>query len=203
MPAPERVGVYGGTFDPVHIGHLAIAEEARWALGLSRVYVVPAAQQPLKANSHDASPAQRLAMVRLACADNPGLAPSDIELHRPPPSYTVDTLAEFRERLGPAVELHFILGADAAAELPRWRSAAAILGLARLAIVGRPGYTIDIAALDAALPGLAARATPIDGPRLDISSTELRRRLAAGQPARYQIPDPVLRYIEEHGFYRD
>lgn len=203
MAAPVQVGIYGGTFDPVHIGHLAIAEEARWALGLERVYMVPAAQQPLKAKRHEASPAQRLAMVRLACADNPALEPSDIELHRPPPSYTVDTLAAFRERLGPATELHFILGADAAVDLPRWRSASAILGLARLAIVGRPGYAPDFAALHTALPGLAARSNLIEGPRLDISSTELRRRLAAGQPARYQIPAPVLRYIEEHGLYRD
>jgi len=202
MAANERVGIYGGTFDPLHVGHLAIAEEARWALGLSRVFVVPAAQQPLKPAGHGASPEQRLAMVRLACADNPALVPSDVELHRPPPSFTVDTLAAFRGQLGPDVELHFILGADAAADLPRWHRAADIIALARLAVVGRPGYAADIAVLDAALPGIATRTTPVDGPRLDISSTDLRHRIAEGRPVRYQIPDPVIAFIDAHGLYR-
>lgn len=203
MGGPQRVGIYGGTFDPIHHGHLAIAEEARWALGLDVVYVVPAARQPLKTGEQGATAAQRLAMVRLACAANPALIPSDAELRRPPPSFTVDTLAVFRRELGPAPELCFILGADAAAELPRWRSADEIIRLARLAIVGRPGSTVDIERLDDVLPGLASRTTLIDGPRLDISSSELRRRLAEGRPARYQIPDPVLAYIEEHQLYRD
>lgn len=202
MAGPERVGIYGGSFDPIHVGHLAIAEEARWALGLTRVYVVPATRQPLKTLPQAASPEQRLAMVHLACADNPALVPSTIELQRPPPSYTVDTLAAFRAELGPAAELYFILGADAAADLPRWRSAAEILRLARLAIVGRPGYSVDIEALDAALPGLAAACTLIEGPRLEISSSDLRARLAAGRPVRYQIPEAVRAYIVENRLYR-
>jgi nicotinate (nicotinamide) nucleotide adenylyltransferase len=146
MAAPQRVGIYGGTFDPIHFGHLAIAEEARWALDLDLVYLVPAAEQPLKA-----TPAQRLTMVQLACAANPRLIPSDIELRRAPPSYTVDTLAAFRDQLGPAAEIFFVLGADAASDLPRWRSAAAILHLAHLIVVGRPGYHFDAPALDHAL----------------------------------------------------
>lgn len=201
MAHQQRIGIYGGTFDPIHIGHLAIAEEVRWAMRLAQIHFVPVAQQPLKESGHHASPAQRLEMVRRACATNPAFVPSDSELHRPPPSFTIDTLQHFRARLGPAVEIVFILGADAARDLPRWRQATELIRLARLAIVGRPGYPADLAALDQHLPGIASRSTALAGPMLAISSTELRRRLAAGRPVRYQIPDPVLEYIRAEGLY--
>lgn len=199
----QRIGILGGTFDPIHYGHLAIAEEARWALDLKLVYVTPAAQQPLKHNGHGASPQQRLEMIRLACASNPAFAPSDIELRRPPPSFTIDTMVEFRALLGANCELWFILGGDALADLPRWRQATRLLELTRFAAVLRPGATVDLAALDAALPGLARRTSLIAGPRLDISSTALRQRIAAGQPVRYQLPDAVIDYIETHRLYRE
>lgn len=198
----ERVGIYGGTFDPIHVGHLAIAEEARWALELDRLYLVPAAQQPLKADRHAASPDQRLAMARLACDSNPALIVSDLELRRPPPSYTVDTLLAFQKLLGADVELFFILGADAVADLPRWRRAADLIRLAHLAIIGRPGYSVDLTALEAALPGLGDRIRLIDGLRLDISSSDLRARLATGRPVRYQIPDSVIAYIQQYRLYQ-
>jgi nicotinate (nicotinamide) nucleotide adenylyltransferase len=119
-PMTTHTGILGGTFDPIHYGHLAIAEEARVLLGFERVLFVPAAQQPLKRNGHLATPAQRLEMARLACAGNPAFAVSPIEVERQGPSYTVDTLKALREAdLG---ELHFILGADAAAELHRWHT---------------------------------------------------------------------------------
>jgi nicotinate-nucleotide adenylyltransferase len=202
MSEAEQVGVYGGTFDPIHIGHLAIAEEARVALGLSRVIVVPAARQPLKAHTQGAAPEHRLAMARLACADNPALSVDPIELQRPPPSYTVDTLQALRERM-PAAELWFILGADAARDLQRWRQVGAILAMARLCIVGRPGTHLNLPAMEAAVPALAGRYRLIDGPRLDISSTELRRRAAAGRPIRYLVPESVRAYIEARDLYAD
>lgn len=202
MPEPQRIGIYGGTFDPIHIGHLVIAEEARWALQLDQVYLVPAARQPLKAAGHHASPAQRLEMVRRACATNLAFVPSDIELHRPPPSFTVETITQLRAQLGPDPEIFFILGADAARDLPHWRRAAEIIRLARLVIVGRPGYQVDLASLDRGLPGAASRSMFLEGPMLEISSTELRRRLADGRPVRYQIPDPVLAYISAEGLYQ-
>lgn len=198
----ERIGVLGGTFDPIHYGHLAIAAEARHVLQLDRVLFVVAAQQPLKARGHIASATQRLAMVELACAGEPAFAPSDVELRRPPPSYTADTLRELRALAPPQAELWFILGADALAELPRWHRAAEIIALARLAVVQRPGSALDLAALDGRLPGLRARTTPIEGPRLDIASRALRERRAAGLPLRYQLPDTVIAYIEEQGLYR-
>jgi nicotinate-nucleotide adenylyltransferase len=203
MSHGERVGIYGGTFDPIHFGHLAVAEEARAALELSRVLIVPAARQPLKGHSQGAAPAHRLAMARLACADNGALAVDPIEIERPPPSYTIDTIAALRKRLGAHVELWFILGADAARDLPRWHRADQIVGLARLAIVGRPGATLHLPSLETALPALAGRYSLIEGPHLDISSTALRRRLAAGRPVRYQLPESVRVYIEAQGLYAD
>jgi nicotinate-nucleotide adenylyltransferase len=202
LTSAQRIGIYGGTFDPVHIGHLAIAEDARHALGLAQVLFVPAARQPLKDDAQGATPAQRLEMVRLACASNPCFAASDVELRRPPPSYTVDTLAALRAAADPATELVFILGADAARDLPRWHRAAEIPRLVRLAIVGRPGYSLRLAELEARLPGISAYCTLLAGPRLEVSSSDLRARLAAGRPTRYQIPDPVLAYIAQHRLYR-
>jgi nicotinate-nucleotide adenylyltransferase len=198
----ERIGVFGGTFDPIHFGHLAIAEEARVALGLSQVIFVPAARQPLKGQAPQAAD-QRLAMVCLACADHQAFSVDDLELRRPPPSYTSDTLALLRERLDPAAELWFILGADAARELPRWHHVEALSRLARLAIVGRPGHQIDLVTLHRVLPALADRAVLIEGPQLEISSSDLRRRLATGRPVRYQLPELVRSFILSHQLYQD
>lgn len=204
MPQAEQIGVYGGSFDPIHLGHLAVAEDARAALGLRQLLIVPAARQPLKAaTAQRADPAHRLAMARLACADNPAFIVDDLELERPPPSYTVDTLHALRARYGLATSIWFILGADAARDLPRWHRAAEIVALARLAIVGRPGASLHLPSLETALPGLVGRYRMIDGPRLDISSSELRRRRAAGRPIRYQVPDAVRAYIEAEGLYAD
>lgn len=196
----SRIGVLGGTFDPIHYGHLAIAEEARAALGLGRVLLVPAGRQPLKHGAHAATPAQRLEMARLACQGNSALAVSPIEVERPGLSYTVTTLEQLSAAdLG---ELHFILGADALGDLHRWREARRIIELARLVAVMRPGHAPDLAALEARLPGIAARITLVEGPRLGISSSELRRRIAEDRPVRYMLPDAVIAYIEEHHLYR-
>ncbi|MGB9737595.1 nicotinate-nucleotide adenylyltransferase [Chloroflexus sp.] len=201
MTTIRRLGIYGGTFDPIHFGHLAIVEEARWYCNLDRVLIVPAAAQPLKAG-HLAAAHHRLAMVQLACADNPALSPSTIELDRPPPSYTVDTLRICREQYGTDTELYLIIGADAAAELPAWREPHQIARLAQLVVVKRPGYTLDLPALLAAVPPLHNRITMIDGPQLAISSTDLRQRLATGRPVRYQLPDAVYTYIQHHHLYQ-
>ena len=195
-----QIGILGGTFDPIHYGHLAIAEEARAMLRLDRVLFIPAAQQPLKQGGHVATPAQRLAMAQLACAGNAGFEVSPIEVERRGPSYTVDTLDALRDAgLG---ELHFILGADALAEIGRWHAAEQIVELARIVAVARPGFALDAAALARDLPRLPARLTLLEGPRLDISSRELRRRVAEGRPIRYQTPDAVVEYIGANGLYR-
>jgi len=195
-----RIGILGGTFDPIHYGHLAIAEEARLALQLDRVLFVPAAQQPLKRGAHVASPEQRLAMTELACAPNAAFEVSRIELDRPGPSFTLTTLEALQAaRIG---EVHFILGDDALADLTRWYGAARVVELARIIAVGRPGSAPDITRIIHALPALSERLTVLPGPALDISSSALRRRVAAGQPIRYQTPDAVVAYIDEHGLYQ-
>ncbi|MEF3273434.1 MAG: nicotinate-nucleotide adenylyltransferase [Chloroflexus sp.] len=196
----RRLGIYGGTFDPIHFGHLAIVEEARWFCSLDQVLIIPAAAQPLK-SSHLAPGHHRLEMVKLACAGNPALIPSALELERPPPSYTIDTVRICQERYGPEVELFLIVGADTAADLPRWRDPDQIAHLARLVVVGRPGYTLDQAALYTAIPALRDRIIMLEGPQLAISSTDLRQRLASGRPVRYQLPDTVLEYLIRHQLY--
>lgn len=198
----RRIGVYGGTFDPIHIGHLAIAEEVRYALALEQVIFVPALRQPLKDDAQGATPAQRLEMVRLACASNPAFIVSDHDFRRPPPSYTFDLLAALQAELDPDVDLFFIIGADAVRDLPRWYRAAEILDLVRLAVVNRPGHRLDVAALEPYLPTIRSRCTLVEGPCLDVSSSDLRIRLATGRPTRYQIPDVVLAYIAQHTLYR-
>lgn len=196
----ERVGVLGGTFDPIHFGHLAIAEEACGALRLNRVLFVPAAYQPFKADRSHAAPQHRLAMVRLACASNPAFAACDIELNRPGPSYTVTTLAALRAQLDG--ELFFILGADALRDLARWHAAARIPELAQVVAVARPSVQVDSDAVLRALPTLQGRLRVLEGPHVDISSTELRRRVRAGRSIRYLTPDAVIDYIAKHELYR-
>ena len=195
-----RIGVLGGTFDPIHNGHLAIAEEARAALGFDQVLFVPAARQPLKRGEHCAEPHQRLEMARLACLGNSAFEVSPIEIERAGPSYTVDTLEALRS-IGSS-DLHFIVGADAAADLYRWRAAGRIVALARIVVIGRPGFALDRAALGQHLPKLEARLTLLEGPGLDISSSELRHRIASGRPIRYLTPEPVVEYIARHGLYQ-
>ena len=196
-----RIGILGGTFDPIHVGHLAIAEEVRVTLSLDRVLFVPAAYQPLKAHRPGADAHHRLAMVRLACATNDFFSVSDVEITRPGPSYTVTTLQSLHDMNMGA--LFFILGADALQDLPRWREAARIPELTSMVAVQRPGTMLHIEPLFAKLPMLRERLATVEGPRLDISSSELRQRVIDGRPLRYLVPDAVAAYIAEHGLYRN
>jgi nicotinate-nucleotide adenylyltransferase len=200
LPMSGRIGILGGTFDPIHYGHLAIAEEARAALDLDRVMFIPAARQPLKPAGHGATPSQRLDMVRLACGSNAAFEVSTIELDRSGPSYTVATLETLHAAgLG---DLYFILGADALADLPRWYAAPRVIQLSWVVAVGRPGAPTDSSIVERALPQLAHRLTLLEGPQLDISSTTLRRRIAMGRPIRYQTPDLVVDDIATHKLYQ-
>jgi nicotinate-nucleotide adenylyltransferase len=198
------VGVFGGTFDPVHHGHLVIAEEAREALGLASVVFVPAAASPFKADRPVTAGEDRLAMVQAAIADNPGFACSTVELDRPSPSYTVDTLASFAaDGTGPDA-LWLILSAEALAGFPRWRDPGRILDLARLAVVPRGGHEILGRAWVAEhVPGREDRFAFLSGPLLPISGSVVRRHAAAGRSVRYLVPDAVARYIRTHDLYSD
>jgi len=205
-PKDTRVGVLGGTFDPIHLGHVAAAEGAARALGLSRVILVPAGAPPHKLVGPLASAADRLAMARLAVEGLDGLEVSDIETRREGPSYTVDTVRALARGLGGGVGLFLLLGTDALRDLPTWRDVEGIFRVAGPAVVERPGSgEIDWEALGRSLPeGLVrrARANFVRLERgLDVSSTEVRRRLAAGESVSGLLARAVERYIREHGLY--
>jgi len=184
-----RVGVFGGTFDPVHVGHLAIAHAALESVPLDRVLFVLAKRSPLKERGPVASEGDRLKMLELAIANEPRFAVSRLELDREGPSYTVDTL----ERLAGKDELFLILGSDAISDLPRWKDPDRIARLATLVVAERPGAPERVG--DAPI-------VRFDAPRLDISSRELRARAARGRSLRYLVPEPVLQHIEARGLYR-
>jgi nicotinate-nucleotide adenylyltransferase len=197
----HRIIILGGTFDPIHIGHLAIAEDVRFMLSADRVLFVPAAQQPLKSYQHTATAEQRLEMARLATADNPHFAVLDIEIRRGGLSYTVDTVAQIQAEESES-ELFFIVGVDAAITLPQWFDVERLLRLCRLAIVRRPGYSFDPAALFAALPLARERSMIVPGPALEISASEVRGRLREGRPVRYHLPPTVRAYIQQQNLYQ-
>lgn len=193
---PERIGVFGGTFDPPHVGHLRVAEAAREALGLDRVLWMPAATNPHKQGQAQSPPEHRLAMVRLATADHPAFEVSGLELDRSGASYTVDTLRALAAAR-PGVDWTLLVGGDSLASFARWREPEAILGLARLAVYPRPG--VDLSALPA---DVLARAAILDAPLLDVSATAIRAMLKAGRSARYLVPDAVLAYADARALYR-
>lgn len=201
------LGVLGGTFDPVHVAHLAVAEEAREALGLERVLFIPAGIPPHKQGRTITSGDQRLSMLELAIAGNPAFAVSRIELDRDGPSYTVDTLAALREErlaAGEPPDLALIVSAEAFAEFTSWREPRRILELALVAVAPRDGFpdtTLEAIARD--FPGLEDRVVLLDSPRLRLSASDLRARAAAGRSLRYLVPDAVAAHIEDHALYRD
>jgi nicotinate-nucleotide adenylyltransferase len=199
---PGSIGILGGTFDPIHHGHLLIAEEAREALGLERVLLVPAASPPHKPGRRVTDAAHRLAMAELAVEGNPAFEVSPIEVERGGASYTVDTLEALRS-LG-VHDPWFVLSTEALAGLPSWREPDRVLALARLAVVPRGGFAgRDVAWVEARFPGRGARVRFLDGPLLPISGSVVRGRAAAGRSVRYLVPDPVATYIAVHALYAD
>jgi len=199
---PRRIGVLGGTFDPIHIAHLAIAEETRTQLDLDKVIFVPAGLPPHKMDVHVSPAEHRLAMVELAVAGNPHFEVSRVDIDRFGPCYTVDTIALLREEWGPDVEIYFIMGSDSLADILTWHKPDRLIRLCRIVAVGRPGYRVDMDELDRCLPGASQRILFINSPQLDVSSSDIQRRVRAGESIKYQVPEAVERYICEHGLYR-
>jgi nicotinate-nucleotide adenylyltransferase len=199
---PGSVGILGGTFDPIHHGHLAIAEDAREELGLERVLLVPAAAPPHKPGRPVTAAAERLAMVELAIAGNPSFEASRIELDRGGASYTVETLEELCA--AGVTDPWFVLSTEALAGFPSWREPDRILDLARLAVVPRAGSeTLDAAWVAARFSAREHRVRFLAGPLLAISGSVVRRRAAAGRSVRYLVPDAVAAYIADRGLYRE
>ena len=199
----QHIGVFGGTFDPIHTGHLIVAECALDQLGLERVLFVPAKRSPLKPDREMASDAHRLRMVELAIEGHAGFAISRVDLDRPAPSYTVDTLAAIQNLFGPDTELHFIMGGDSLADLLAWREPERILEMARIAAYERPAADIALETLSAGLPALFDRIDWIEGPRMGISASAIRAARSEGHSVRYQVPDKVLDHMERAGLYTE
>ena len=196
------VGILGGTFDPVHRGHLEIARRAMDEAALERVIFIPAAQPRLKSGEPSASPQQRLEMLRLAVGKTPGFEVSDIELHRNGPTLTVETLRELRRQLGDDVALRFILGLDALARFDQWVEPERVVQLARLLAVSRPGYTgFDWPGFYARNPYAEGRVDCLDSTAIDVSASELRGRIAAGASVSGLLPTAVEQYIRDNRLY--
>ncbi|HET9110750.1 MAG TPA: nicotinate-nucleotide adenylyltransferase [Ktedonobacterales bacterium] len=203
-----RYGILGGTFDPPHLGHLALAQEAHARLGLDRVWFAPAATPPHKRGHEMSSAAVRRAMVELAIAGDERFGLDTVDLDRPGPAYTVETLKLLRARWGDSAWIGFIIGWDMLLSLPTWHEpAATVAQLDAVVAAHRPGYAGQdgeeraLADLERRLPGVRARLVILPGPQLDISSTDLRERVAQGLPVRYLTPDPVRAYITSRGLY--
>jgi nicotinate-nucleotide adenylyltransferase len=201
-PRVERIGVLGGTFDPPHIGHLWLATMAADALELDRVLFMPAAQPPHKRRGQVTSAAERLLLTRIAIDDDPTFALCPIEMERPGPSFTVDSVEELL-RLYPDVRLYLLMAADALAGIDTWREPERLLALVEWAVGPRAGSGLpDRDELRRRFGAAAARIHLLEGPTLDVSASEIRRRVAAGQAIRYLVPRAVEELIIERGLYR-
>ncbi len=198
-----RLGIFGGSFDPLHLGHLSAARHCREAAQLDELWFVPTAHQPHKRGGPVASAQHRGAMIQRALTDQPGLGLSHIELARGGTSYTVDSLREIR-RQHPEHALYLILGADTFADLPNWREPAEICKLATLLVVNRPDAIAD-SQIEVMVPDSlrgVMRVQLVTMPPVEVSSTQIRQRAAAGQAIDTLVPEAVAQYISEHGLYR-
>ncbi|PWG59449.1 nicotinate-nucleotide adenylyltransferase [Bifidobacterium catulorum] len=192
-----RIGIMGGTFDPIHNGHLVAASEVAWVYDLDEVMFVPTGRPVFKLDKTVTNAEDRYLMTVIATASNPQFTVSRVDIDRPGVTYTIDTLRDIH-RARPEAELFFITGADAIAEIMRWKDADEMWSLAHFVAVSRPGYSSDLKSLD--IPARAVDTLEI--PALAISSTDVRRRSEDGEPVWYLVPDGVVQYISKHGLYR-
>lgn len=194
-----RLGVLGGTFDPLHLAHLLMAEEARTRFDLEKVLFIPAGDPPHK-DYEVSDPEDRYAMALLGTAENPAFEVSRIEMDRKGPSYSADTLRELRNGYGADAGIHFILGADEALDLPKWHDAESLPGLARFLVVPRPGF--DLAELKTRLPSRFYDALDfLPMAPMEVSATDIRARVASGRSISYLVPESVEAYIRKQGLY--
>ncbi len=198
-----RRGILGGTFDPIHTGHLILAQEMLWRLGLDEMWFMPAGLPWMKRDEPLSDQEHRREMVELAIAGDPRFHCSSMELDRPGETYTVDTLEELRAGDMAQDELLLVMGVDTLNTMHLWKRPDRILELARLAVAIRPGHQgMDLRELEAIDPTAGERIMSVRMPLIEISGTELRRRVSVGEPVRYLVPEPVAEYIEIHGLYR-
>jgi nicotinate-nucleotide adenylyltransferase len=198
----RRVGILGGTFDPIHIGHLILAEEAWFQLQLDRVYLAPAGDPPHKLGRQLAPVRDRLYMAELATADIDYIIVSSIDADRPGPHYTSDMVRLLQAEAGENTELYFLMGMDSLRDLPTWHEAAWLVDHARLVALSRHDVKLNWEALEAALPGIRNRVIILDMPELEIASHVIQQRVRNGQPIRHMVPRSVEAYIQKHNLYR-
>jgi nicotinate-nucleotide adenylyltransferase len=197
-----KIGIMGGTFDPIHIGHLIVAEQVRSSLELDKVIFMPAGEPWMKADRKITSAQHRVEMVRLAIASNPFFELSTIEIEHPGWTYTVDTLEQLSKDLDNGTRLFLLIGWDGLKNMPKWRAPYRISKIATLVTFPRPGVPEpDISLLEESMPALSERMVRLDGPYIGISSTDIRERLSAGKSVRYLVPPEVDRYIVDQGLY--
>lgn len=211
-----NIGLFGGTFDPPHLGHLILAEEAYTQLSLDRVLWIVSGQSPLKLDRELSPVEARIEMVQAAIADNPRFALSRVDVDRPPPHYTADTLKILQEEF-PRDEFYFIMGEDSLRDLPKWREPQEIIKRATLAVLSRPDFRVltDSASLQGArrelgslddleskIPGASSRVVWINAPQLEIASSDIQKRIREGKSVRYMVTDEVRRVIEERRLYQ-
>ncbi len=201
MTEHKHYGVLGGSFDPIHYGHLALAETARVQLGLEQVLFVPAGHPPHKDSFMLSAPEHRLAMLDLAIQGNPAFAISRVDLERPGPHYTVEMLNIIREQMPDVTRWYFLMGEDALHDLASWRNPEEILQQVTLAVMPRAGKRADVLALRARFPLLAERLVWLDVPPVYYSATELRLRVRKGLPLRYLVAPEVETYLREQALY--
>ena len=199
--SPRRLGVMGGTFDPIHHGHLVTAEAALWAFDLEQVLFVPTGRPWMKAERVVSPAEDRYLMTVIATSSNPRFGVSRVDIEREGPTYTVDTLRQLRRQFGEDVDLFFITGADAMLEILSWKDPEEVLAEAHFIAATRPGY--DIARFEKEAPTCYPNVSVMDIPALAISSSDIRRRVGAGEPIRYLVPEGVHTYIEKSGLYRE
>ncbi|MCO5176393.1 MAG: nicotinate-nucleotide adenylyltransferase [Thermomicrobiales bacterium] len=198
-----RVGIYGGTFDPIHVGHLISAEIMRFRLGLNRVIFLPAGAPPHKPGRVISSGAHRLAMLQLAVGDDAHFEINTIDLDRPGWSYTADSLKLIKDQLGDDVEMYFLMGQDSLRDFPTWYQPGRIAELARLGVALRPAVDVDVEAIEQRVPEARNRIEMIPIPLIGVSATEIRANVRADGPYRFQVLPTVADYIESHRLYRE
>ncbi|MBI2758848.1 MAG: nicotinate (nicotinamide) nucleotide adenylyltransferase [Chloroflexi bacterium] len=198
----ERIGIFGGTFDPPHLGHLILASESRAQLNLTRLLFVLTPTPPHKLNQPVSSIADRLAMLRVALKDEPAFELSMMEMERPGPHYTLDTVQLLTDK-NRGADLILLLGGDSLRDLPTWHRPADLVAACRqIGVMRRPGDSIELSALERQIPGVTAKVKFVEAPLLEIASREIRRRASSGRPFRYYLLPSVYNYIVEHKLYQ-
>lgn len=199
----ERIGLFGGTFDPPHLGHLILASEAKYQLELTRLLWTLTPEPPHKEGQPITPVEHRLAMVNLAIGDNPSFELSRVELDRPGPHYTLETIKLLAEQM-PDAEIVPVIGGDSLNDLPTWHHPQELIYAAHwIGVMRRPGETTNLQALERELPGITSKVHYVDAPLLEIASREIRSRIAEGRPFRYYLPQAVYEYISEHHLYHE